>query len=289
MPALTITAVDTATDQLTIAGHGLVTGDGPAAVRNVDGALPTGLAAVTDYWVIRVDANTVKLATSSANALAGTAIDITAAGSGTHILEVGIPYRRARTYVPKSVDVAGSQLKSADLNSKMDALQALHALLTGQSQSVWTIETLQAKAYSFTTPQTHYIHSDLWSDNEAATSFTTHTRGRGFAVLAASVTPIYCPIMIRNDETITQYRVSVQKNDTSNPITTQIVSCSNAGEVVETAGASSGVSAGAVAIDESGLSLAGGGKLYYVKITPGGTIIPSADRILFVRYLAKRV
>ena len=35
----------------------------------------------TNYWIIVVDANTLKLATSFANALAGTALDITSAGS----------------------------------------------------------------------------------------------------------------------------------------------------------------------------------------------------------------
>ena len=52
------------------------------------GTLPTGLAATTDYYLIRVDANTVKFASSRANALAGTAIDLTAAGAGTNTVEV---------------------------------------------------------------------------------------------------------------------------------------------------------------------------------------------------------
>jgi hypothetical protein len=132
MPAFSF-AANAATDQITIAGHGLVTGDGPAAVRNVGGALPGGLVALTDYWVIRVDANTLKLATSNSNALAGTAIDLTTTGSGTNLLEIGIPYRRPRTYV------AGvSQIKSADLNANFDSWSSLHALLTGQSQSLWS-------------------------------------------------------------------------------------------------------------------------------------------------------
>ena len=45
--------------------------------------------APTDYWIIKVDANKVKFATSEANAIAGTDIDITsAAGGGTHTIEV---------------------------------------------------------------------------------------------------------------------------------------------------------------------------------------------------------
>jgi hypothetical protein len=133
MPALTITAVDNATDQLTSVGHGLLTGAGPAAVRNIDGALPAPLAALTDYWVIRVDADTVKLAASSADALAGTPINLTTNGTGTQILEVGLPYRRAVTHVANV-----SQVKAATLDAMQDSLKALHAYLTGQAQTVWS-------------------------------------------------------------------------------------------------------------------------------------------------------
>lgn len=46
--------------------------------------LPTGLSTSTDYFVIPIDANTFYLATSYANAVAGTHIDITGTGTGTH-------------------------------------------------------------------------------------------------------------------------------------------------------------------------------------------------------------
>lgn len=116
MVDFTFTA-DSATDQLTITAHGLLTGAGPAAVYNFDGALPTGTPAINstaDLWIIVVDANHVKLATSSANAFAGTAIDITANGSGTHRLYLGLPTRRNRTYA------AGVQVFSTDLNAFAD-------------------------------------------------------------------------------------------------------------------------------------------------------------------------
>jgi len=46
--------------------------------------LPAGLATATDYYYIKVTDSTGKLATSYANAIAGTAINITDAGTGTH-------------------------------------------------------------------------------------------------------------------------------------------------------------------------------------------------------------
>lgn len=69
---------------ITIAAHGYATGL-KAALTTSAADLPAGLSA-TDYWVIKVDANTIKLATSAANALAGTAVNITDSGTGTHTL-----------------------------------------------------------------------------------------------------------------------------------------------------------------------------------------------------------
>lgn len=53
--------------------------------------LPAGLALATDYWLVRQSATTAKVATSLANAIAGTTIDITDAGTGTHTLTIQMP------------------------------------------------------------------------------------------------------------------------------------------------------------------------------------------------------
>ena len=83
-------AVNPATDTITIPAHGLITGQSPPMfISNVGGSLPAPLAALTPYWPIAVDANTLKLATSQANALSNTAIDITVAGSGTDTFAKG--------------------------------------------------------------------------------------------------------------------------------------------------------------------------------------------------------
>lgn len=52
------------------------------------GTLPTGLATNTTYWTINRSATTCRLATSLANAQAGTAISFTDAGTGTHRIQV---------------------------------------------------------------------------------------------------------------------------------------------------------------------------------------------------------
>lgn len=82
LAAGTVSGLNVAADTLTITAHGYLVGDGPLYVSSTV-AIPAGLNAVTAYYAIVVDANTIKLATSVANTLAGIAIDITSAGSGT--------------------------------------------------------------------------------------------------------------------------------------------------------------------------------------------------------------
>jgi len=55
------------------------------------GTLPTGLSLATDYWLVRVSATTARVATSYANAIAGTVIAFTDAGTGTHTLTQRLP------------------------------------------------------------------------------------------------------------------------------------------------------------------------------------------------------
>lgn len=70
----------------TATAHGFTTGAKVTATTTV--TLPAGLAAATDYYVIVLSSTTFSLATSQANALAGTAIDITGTGTGVHTIAV---------------------------------------------------------------------------------------------------------------------------------------------------------------------------------------------------------
>lgn len=53
--------------------------------------LPAGLSLATDYWLVRQSSTTAKVASSYANYVAGTTIDITDAGTGTHTLTIQMP------------------------------------------------------------------------------------------------------------------------------------------------------------------------------------------------------
>jgi hypothetical protein len=83
-------------NSVNIASHTFTTLD--KVQLSSSGTLPGGLRLTTDYWVIAYDANNIQFASSVANAIAGTPVDITsAAGGGTH------------TITPWSVEVSSAE------------------------------------------------------------------------------------------------------------------------------------------------------------------------------------
>ena len=80
---------------ITIASPGVVTTTkdirtGTPVKFTTTGTLPTGIVAGTTYYWIRVSATTGQLASSKANALAGTAITTSSSQSGTHTMAIQI-------------------------------------------------------------------------------------------------------------------------------------------------------------------------------------------------------
>lgn len=99
---------------VTKTAHGLSTGD--SVYLTTTGALPTGLAVDTLYYIVRVDANSFNLASSRANAYAGTKINTSGSQSGTHTVwdcpfgfadstHFNLPDMRGR--VPAGMDTTG--------------------------------------------------------------------------------------------------------------------------------------------------------------------------------------
>lgn len=76
---LTVSAVDTSADKLTVTGHSLGANTAVGVFAANGGTLPGGLSADTVYYVDVVDADTIKLSASSGP---GAAVDLTAGFSG---------------------------------------------------------------------------------------------------------------------------------------------------------------------------------------------------------------
>ncbi|MBA3352276.1 MAG: hypothetical protein H0U23_07615, partial [Blastocatellia bacterium] len=75
------------TDNATVVGHGLSTGDGPFFLTTTV-TLPGGLALATPYWVVYSGVNTFQFATTYANATddAPIIVNITDIGTGVHTM-----------------------------------------------------------------------------------------------------------------------------------------------------------------------------------------------------------
>lgn len=86
------------------------------------GVLPTGLAAATDYFVIKLTDTTCKLASSYANAVTGTAISISVDGSGTHTINCLLPRYTNGEGVRAYIVSAGTSYSGGQLTGTVGAV-----------------------------------------------------------------------------------------------------------------------------------------------------------------------
>lgn len=149
--------VTVGSDSITKNSHGYLTGLKVALTTS--GVLPGGLSA-GNYYIIKVDANTIKLATSQALAVAGTAVDITsAAGGGTHTMTPAALSGTIKLQASNDIATDGNPTNWADIPNKSSSfssgayvllgdvdpgykwLRVVHTLAAGQINSVVTLCT----------------------------------------------------------------------------------------------------------------------------------------------------
>ena len=114
---------------ITITAHGFNTG---LKVALTGSNLPTGLSA-TNYWVIVVDANTISLASSLSNAVAGTAVHITGAGTTTDA-----------TLTPASLSQVVKLQQSNDGVTFFD-VSGLTVTISGTGNTLWLVTSPPTK------------------------------------------------------------------------------------------------------------------------------------------------
>lgn len=101
-----IAGVDAGGDTVTLSAHGLQTGDGPVRLTTT-GTPPGGLATGVSYWVIRVDADRVRLASSFLAAVETPApIDVTSTGTGAHRIVHYVPSSGGMPTVRAGAEIA---------------------------------------------------------------------------------------------------------------------------------------------------------------------------------------
>jgi hypothetical protein len=135
------TNVDTGADTITFASaHGFTTTNA-VGLSSPTGGAPGGLTSGTTYYVIRVSDTVIKLATSSANATAGTAIDLTSQGTGTSKLGLNSYHSTETSFNPFTLKVSASGYKPYEsiitIDVKKDfTIKLADALSNNQHQSV---------------------------------------------------------------------------------------------------------------------------------------------------------
>jgi len=80
-----VDTVDFANNELDLAAHIYETGDGPVRLTTT-GTLPTGLALLTDYFVIKTNSGTIQLAATLAQAYAADPVTFSDDPAGTHTI-----------------------------------------------------------------------------------------------------------------------------------------------------------------------------------------------------------
>jgi microcystin-dependent protein len=182
---------------LTLTSHGCLTGD--QIYLTTTGALPTGLTANTLYYVIYVDANTIRLATSRANAISGTAINTSGTQSGAHSLydcpnglgdgstTFNLPDMREST--PVGIGTRGSGITAHDTFNlgqfKDDQMQGHYHSFQGYSTGTGTSENALIGNNNSTIITAAGVTGvrGLTSDGTNGTPRTgTTTRGKAFGV-----------------------------------------------------------------------------------------------------------
>ena len=142
------TAVSSVNDTITITSHGFDTG---TKVRYSAGG-GTAIGNLTEnyvtYYVIKINANSIKLATSLYNANAGTAVDISSGGTGVnHVLT---PYENARTVYDlkeKTVYLKYYKLEQDELKLYTTQVSCLTVSKDSTNEDVYELEINLARSY----------------------------------------------------------------------------------------------------------------------------------------------
>jgi hypothetical protein len=134
-------AVNPGTGNINKIVHGLMSGQ--PVYLTTSGTLPLGLVANTTYYVILVDADNFKLATTYANSQAGTAITGGTSGTGTQTVHYGdtIPWSIAWQFTDGGVENKPKKVKHLRITGKLSSANfGIHGAASGENIDVTELE-----------------------------------------------------------------------------------------------------------------------------------------------------
>jgi len=156
-------AVNIATDVITLATHGLTTGDEVRVTSST--TVPAPLVSGTSYYAIVVTSTTIRLADTYAFALANTFINISTTGAGMHTIR-SAPNGTADLW--DTIDDYNNNLASSPSNSPWDS-----AYVCGSDNFVNVSNTASHLTPSNTTPAgATAAFSQIWEDTLTGLYFT---------------------------------------------------------------------------------------------------------------------
>ena len=148
----TATFTGAATDLCTVASGTIPTFTGTEVTLTTTGTLPAGLSTSTTYYMVFQSASTFNLSTSLANSLAGTVVDITDTGSGTHTVSISSNFMQ-----PLPFDVDQVESVSVVVGSTR------YTPIPAPSRDFW--DQLHYNTNTSDTPQYWFVHNQkfgLW-------------------------------------------------------------------------------------------------------------------------------
>jgi hypothetical protein len=205
----------TSTVTITIASPGVVSwtshpfATGDKTYLTTTGALPTGLSASTTYWVIKVNANSYQLATTLANAVAGTAINTSGSQSGVHTAYAG-GFKFLATGIPGKTDGAavtagyvGEKINGSCSDTNISGIT--NVCTVSLTPGVWM--TYAVSTYTFATLATFsYFKAAISSaNNTLPTGQVVEFTGSGTTALADVVSVTVPPQYINVSANTTYY------------------------------------------------------------------------------------
>lgn len=125
---------------LTMTGDRLYFQRGDRVTASTTGTLPSGLSLATNYYVIpyqRLDTCRIKLASSYANAMAGIAITLSSAGTGTHTITKNAEPKFAGSILLETSVNIGDNIKSilAGMNGFLTYSGGVYRMVSGSYQT----------------------------------------------------------------------------------------------------------------------------------------------------------
>lgn len=184
---VTVSAVANASETFTAVAHGMATGDGPYRLTNSGGGLPAGTAVDTNYWIIKLTADTFRLASSYANAIALTPVAITTDGTGTHTVRRTVNDVLVALLVDRLNSVVGKNYTAAQVTGSGDTDTFT---VTGSATGEWfSIEILPSQFVLALTHTDPGVAADLTAIAAAGNGdgwYELHTAYNSTAYLTAA-------------------------------------------------------------------------------------------------------